>query len=606
MPARPKSLALLCAAAFLPGLALHAQQPSAVLNEKDKGKAEVITAKPEVPPAKVAAPPVAEAKEASKPPKTERIIKEGMERSQVMKTLGYLTDVIGPRLTGSPGLKRANEWTRDKLAEWGLKDAHLEPWGPFGRGWTLRGFSAQVVEPQCIPLIAFPKAWSVGTEGKVTADLVYFDAKAEADFAKYKGKLKGKVVLSSPPMPAPAHFEAQGKRMTDADLLKLADAPAPGDLPRRLGPTADLLAQMALARKKLVFFIEEGALAVLDPSRTGDGGTIFVAQAAAPRAGGFGLPIPGVRRINVWDKDAPKNIPQVAVAKEHYNRLVRMIEQGESPKIALDLAVEFHDADLMAYNTVAEIPGTDLKDEVVMLGGHMDSWHAGTGATDNAAGVSACMEAVRILKALDLKPRRTIRIALWSGEEEGLFGSRAYVKEHLGDSPAAVGAMMFGGSASAPRVVTKKPDYEKFSAYFNLDNGTGKVRGVYLQGNEAVRPIFRRWLAPFRDLGASTLSISNTGGTDHLAFDGIGLPGFQFIQDEIEYDTRTHHSNQDVFDRIQADDMKQASVILASFVYNTAMRDEKLPRKSPAPAPGTSAGPTAAIAPRPTVTAEQD
>jgi Zn-dependent M28 family amino/carboxypeptidase len=233
--------------------------------------------------------------------------------------------------------------------------------------------------------------------------------------------------------------------------------------------------------------------------------------------------------------------------------------------------VQFQDQDLMGYNTIADIPGSDLKDEVVMLGGHMDSWHGGTGATDNAAGVAVAMEAARILQALNLKPRRTIRVALWSGEEQGLLGSRAYVKEHFGELSAP----------PQPKLVTK-PEYDKFAGYFNLDNGTGKIRGVYLQGNEAVRPLFRQWLAPFRDLGAQTLSISNTGGTDHLAFDAIGLPGFQFIQDEIEYETRTHHSNQDVFDRIQADDMKQAATIMAAFVYQTAMRDEKLPRK-PAP-----------------------
>ena len=285
----------------------------------------------------------------------------------------------------------------------------------------------------------------------------------------------------------------------------------------------------------------------------------------------------------------------MVIATEHYNRLVRMLDQGESLKMEVDLAVEFHDDDLMAYNTVAEIPGTDLKDELVMLGGHMDSWHSGTGATDNAAGVSVAMEAVRILKALDLKPRRTIRIALWTGEEQGLLGSRGYVSEHFQkiSRPARRAAHVRSdgrcdceGRAPQPKSESEseadsapKPEHAKFSAYFNLDNGTGKVRGVYLQGNEAVRPIFRKWLQPFRDMGATTLTISNTGGTDHQSFDAVGLPGFQFIQDQIDYSTRTHHSNQDVYDRIQADDMKQAAVIMAAFVYNTAMLDEKLPRK---------------------------
>jgi Zn-dependent M28 family amino/carboxypeptidase len=265
-----------------------------------------------------------------------------------------------------------------------------------------------------------------------------------------------------------------------------------------------------------------------------------------------------------------------------------MIQQGEKLRMVVDIASQFHDDDLMAYNTIAEIPGSDLKDEVVMLGGHLDSWHSGTGATDNAAGVSAAMEAVRILKTLDLKPRRTVRIGLWTGEEQGLLGSRAFVAQHFGKSPeprtATTGtpetsAAQRESSSGRPAASEPKPEYAKFSAYFNLDNGTGKIRGVYMQGNEAVRPIFRKWLQPFREMGASTLTLSNTGGTDHQSFDGIGLPGFQFIQDEIHYNTRTHHSNQDVYDQIQADDMKQAAVILASFVYNTAMLDEKLPRK---------------------------
>ena len=323
---------------------------------------------------------------------------------------------------------------------------------------------------------------------------------------------------------------------------------------------------------------------LVDPSTQGDGGTFFVQSATVP-----GAPLPGpgqagARRVSPYDKDAPKIIPQLVLSKEHYNRLVRMCEQGEKVKIAVDLAVQFHDEDLMSYNTVAEIPGSDLKDEIVMLGGHMDSWHSGTGATDNGAGVSVAMEAIRILQALNLKPRRTVRIGLWSGEEEGLLGSRAFVKDHFGKSASNA---MFGRhrpKPAQPSDSSPKPEFDKFSVYFNLDNGTGKIRGVYMQGNEAVRPIFRKWLEPFREMGATTLTVSNTGGTDHQSFDGIGLPGFQFIQDEIEYDTRTHHSNQDVFDRIQADDMKQASVIMAAFVYNAAMADQKLPRK---PAPST-------------------
>lgn len=526
----------------------------------------------------------------------ERIKDEGMNRSQVMKTLSYLTDVIGPRLTNSPNMKRANEWTRDEMTRWGLQNAHLEPWGPFGRGWALKRFSAQVTEPQSIPLIAFPKAWSPGTNGPITADVVYLNAKDDAELQQFKGRLKGAIVLTSPMREVKARFEAMSTRRDEKDLLSLADAPEPRAGQRRsFQMTPEQRAAMTFGVKKYQFLLDEGAAVAIDPSRIGDGGTIFVQSATVPQPIPM-QPGPNTRGISAYDKSAPKLTPQLVMAVEHYNRLVRMLEAGEKVKISVDLAVEFQDTDLMGYNTIAEIPGTDLKDEIVMLGGHMDSWHSGTGATDNGAGVAVGMEAVRIIQALGLKPRRTIRIALWSGEEQGLLGSRAYVAEHFGKMetpPAAAGAGNGNGTANsspaAPVLITK-PDYEKLSAYFNLDNGTGKIRGVYLQGNEAVRPLFRQWLLAFRDRpedktswGASTLSISNTGGTDHLAFDAIGLPGFQFIQDEIEYDTRTHHSNQDVFDRIQGDDMKQAATIMAAFVYNAAMLDQKLPRK---PMPG--------------------
>jgi carboxypeptidase Q len=604
---------------LLPVLAIYAQQPppsttTPTEQPTAKAAAKVETTKPSTDP-------------------IERIKEEGLKHSQVMATLSYLTDVIGPRLTGSPNMKRANEWTRDKLAAWGTSNAHLEAWGPFGRGWSLKRFSAQIVEPQCIPLIGFPKAWSPGVDGTLEAKVVYFDAKNEADFAAYKGRLKGTIVLTSPVREVGARWEPLANRKTDSELLALADAAepaargggrrggpaqaanagapaAPGAVPvadARAGANApaggppragrfnspEFRAQMEIQRKKAQFLAEEGVALLVDPSTQGDGGTFFVQSATVP---GAPLPTPGgqpgARRVSPYDKDAPKITPQVVLAKEHYNRLVRMCEQGERLKMKVDLAVQFHDDDLMSYNTVAEIPGTDLKDELVMLGGHMDSWHSGTGATDNGAGVSVAMEAVRILQALNLKPRRTIRIALWSGEEEGLLGSRAFVKDHFGKSPSGFGPPAGGGNGEAAVArdaseSSPKPEFDKFSAYFNLDNGTGKVRGVYMQGNEAVRPIFRKWLQPFRELGATTLTISNTGGTDHQSFDGIGLPGFQFIQDEIEYDTRTHHSNQDVFDRIQADDMKQASVIMAAFVYNAAMMDQKLPRK-PATRPESS------------------
>ncbi|HSE30501.1 MAG TPA: M20/M25/M40 family metallo-hydrolase [Pyrinomonadaceae bacterium] len=527
----------------------------------------------------------------------ERIKDEGMNRSQVMNTLSYLSDVIGPRLTASPNMKRANEWTRDQLTRWGLQNGHLESWGPFGRGWSLKRFSAQVTDPQAIPLIAYPKAWSPGFTAPLNADVVYVDARTEADLEKFKGKLNGKIVLTAPLREVSAHFDSQGSRLTEKDLLTLADAPEPRPGGNRGNFPRNAAAAFQLASAKMRMFDQEGVALLVDPGR-GDGGTIFVQSATVvPRA--TGAVSGGPAAVRVQDKNA-KVIPQIVLAIEHYNRIVRMLQAGEPVKMAVDLAVAFQDTDLMGYNTIAEIPGTDLKDEIVMLGGHMDSWHSGTGATDNAAGCAVAMEAVRIIQALGLKPRRTIRIALWSGEEQGLLGSRAYVAEHFGTlapattssaPPTGTPASGNGNGNSAgngaqtqvPMALTRKPEYERFSGYFNLDNGTGKIRGVYLQGNEGIRSLFRQWLAPFRDMGATTLTISNTGGTDHLSFDGIGLPGFQFIQDEIEYDTRTHHSNQDVFDRIQADDMKQASTIMAAFVYNTAMRDEKLPRK---PAPG--------------------
>jgi len=534
----------------------------------------------------------------------QRIKDEGMNRSQVMQTLSYLSDVIGPRLTASPGMKRANEWTRDELTKWGLQNAHLEAWGPFGRGWTLKRFSAQVSEPTAFPLIAYPKAWSPGLAAPLTADVVYVDAKTEADLDKFKGKLNGKIVLTAPTREIAAHFEAPGTRLNEKDLLILADAPEPrtSDF-RNFRNNPQFRAAQEFNSAKLRFFQAEGAALLVDPSR-GDGGTLFVQSASVPqppRDPNAPAPTgPPNRGIQPWDKSAPKITPQIALSAEHYNRIVRMLQAGEPVKMTVDLSVAWQDADLNGYNTIAEIPGTDLKDEIVMLGAHMDSWHSGTGATDNAAGCAVVMEAVRIIQALGLKPRRTIRVALWTGEEEGLLGSRAYVAEHFGTlnpatsstAPSTGGANTRGmnngngngngntsESAAGPTLV-KKAEYEKLSGYFNLDNGTGKIRGVYLQGNEAIRALFRQWLTPFRDMGAATLTIANTTGTDHLSFDAIGLPGFQFIQDEIEYDTRTHHSNQDVFDRIQGDDMKQAATIMAAFVYQTAMRDEKLPRKA--------------------------
>jgi hypothetical protein len=592
-----------------------------------------------------------------------RIRDEGMNRSQVMQTLSYLTDVIGPRLTASPNLKRANEWTRDRLTSFGLNNAHLEPWGPFGRGWSLKRFSAQVIEPQAIPLIAYPKAWSPGFDQPLVGDVVYIDARVEADLANYRGKLGGTIVLFSPPRDLEARWEPLATRMSDTDLLRHANADG-GNAPTTGSPRSmsaaerrDMLAgaigrvgagrsatqpatttqaaatspttrpdrSFALNRALWAMVAKEHVGVLVTPSPQFDGGTLLVSAATTPQSQATSRPTTGPsgatsRPSNThpaWAKDAVDVPPQIVVATEQYNRLVRMIEQGARPRMEVDLQVQFHDDPdvITPCNTVAEIEGSDLKEQLVMVGGHLDSWHSGTGATDNGAGVAAAMEAVRIIRACDLHPRRTIRIALWTGEEEGLLGSKAYVAQHFGKyesttQPATqpstgpttrptfagrrsggrrfTGRGTEGGNSSATEPATTQSvarklirgeEYEKLSVYFNLDVGTGKIRGVYMQSNEAVRPIFRHWLAPFADMGAQTLSLSNMGGTDHLSFDDVGLPGFQFIQDPIEYWTRTHHTNFDVYDRIQAEDLKQASVILASFVYEAAMADERMPRK---------------------------
>jgi len=524
-----------------------------------------------------------------------KIKEEGMKHSQVMDILSYLTDVPGPRLTGSPNIRAAQEWAKQKLAAWGLQNAHLEAWGPFGRGWSLEGFSANMTKPHFSPLIAYPKAWSPSTNGVVRAQPVYFNAKTDADLEKFKGRLKGAIVLLAEPREVKAHFEALSHRQSDEDLLKLANAePVTGQGGgRNFRMTDEQRAAAAFLNKKWLMAQDEGAALVLEPGR-GDGGTMFVQSATLA----YPENTPREKQKTIRDKDAPAFVPQVVVAAEHYNRIIRMMQRGAPVTLEFNVSTKYYDQDLMSHNVVAEIPGTDLKDEIVMLGAHFDSWHSGTGATDNAAGSAVCMEALRILQTLGFKPRRTIRIGLWSGEEQGLLGSRAYVADHFGKRLGADTRFGPGQPPAEPQTPPQfelKADHEKFAGYFNLDNGTGKIRGIYLQGNEQVRPIFQAWFASFkdligagpvdpkaspRDLPVATLSIANTGGTDHLSFDGVGLPGFQFIQDQIEYDTRTHHSNMDVYDRIQEDDMKQAATIMAAFVYNTAMRDKKLPRKA--------------------------
>ena len=518
-----------------------------------------------------------------------KIKEEAMTHSQVMDTLSYITDVTGARLTNSPNIHQAQEWAKNKLASWGLQNVHLEAWGPFGRGWSLEGFAISLVKPHYAPLIAYPKAWSPSTNGAVRGSVVYLDASTADELEKYKGKLKGAIVLIDKPREVKAHFDPEGRRMSDNDLWRLANAEPQGGGPgRRFEFTPEQRAAMELLNKKWQMVAAEGAAVVLEPGR-GDGGNMLVSAVNIPAA----TDTPPDRRTRPWAKDATGVIPQAVVTVEHYNQMIRMLERGAKVEVEVNINARFYDQDLMSHNLVAEIPGGDLKDEVVMLGAHFDSWHSGTGATDNAAGSAVMMEAMRILQTLGLKPRRTIRLALWSGEEQGLLGSRAYVAEHfakrIDPNPQP------GNTANAQ--FEFKPEWEKLAGYFNVDNGTGKIRGIFLQGNEAVRPIFRAWFAPFKDMvgttktnGMATLTIAGTSGTDHIAFDAVGLPGFQFIQDPLEYDTRTHHYNMDVYDRVQEDDMKQMAAIVAAFVYNTAMRDQKLPRKAMPGQPNARAG----------------
>jgi carboxypeptidase Q len=501
-----------------------------------------------------------------------KIKNEGLTRSQVMDLASYLSDVYSPRLAGSPMLRKGAEWVQSKFKEWGLENIHTEKYD-FGRSWELKKFSSHMIEPAYSPLIAWPKAWTPGTGGVVKAEAIRVDIASESDFDKYRGKLKGLFILSQPAREVEAHFTPLGRRYSDEDLTKIETAPEPdqggrfGQMRRPGG-----MPNRQLMRKIADFWVSEGVAAVLEPGR-GDGGTLTVAS-GGDRA-----------------KDAPKVAPQVVVAVEQYNRMCRILEKNIKVQLEIEIQAEYLDAEFNDLNIVAELPGTDKKDELVMLGGHFDTWHSGTGATDNAAGCAVAMEALRILKASGLKPRRTVRIGLWGGEEEGLLGSRAYVGEHFASRPAPPANA--GADPEAARRAymnmmqtppTIKPDHARLSAYYNYDNGTGKIRGIYLQGNDEVRPIFEAWIQPFRDMGVTAVTIRNTSGTDHLSFDSVGLPGFQFIQDEVEYETRTHHTNMDVYDRLQKGDLMESAVIMASFVYHTAMRDQKLPRK-PLPAP---------------------
>jgi carboxypeptidase Q len=494
-----------------------------------------------------------------------RIRYEGFRNSKIMETASGLMDGIGPRLTGSPNLKHANEWTRDQLTAFGLTNAHLESWGPFGRGWANQFVSVRMVSPDTAPFIAYAKAWTPGTNGPVKAKCVRVKIADKKDFDKYRGKLAGIIALFGPDPDVKVVDKPMFERLGDKELADIAQYQLPNE--KSGFRFSEYLKRMAFQKEVAKFLADEKVLAIVDHGYGNfGGGTVFV------QSGGS------------WKTGETVSVPAVTVALEQWDRVARLLEQKKDVELELNVTNAFYDDDPMQYNTVAEIPGTDKekKDEVVMLGAHLDSWHAGTGATDNGAGTVVMMEAARILKALDVKPRRTIRIALWTGEEEGLLGSQNYVQQHFGGRPAMDDPDMKGMPTLIRREagpVTLKPEQTKLAAYFNVDNGSGKIRGVYLQENAAVEPIFEAWMQPFHDLGMSAITMRNTGGTDHLSFDAVGIPGFQFIQDPLDYDTRTHHSNMDVYDRLQADDLKQAAVIVAGFVYNAAMRDQMLPRK---------------------------
>jgi carboxypeptidase Q len=522
-----------------------------------------------------------------------RIRDEGLSRSQVMETLFWLTDRYGPRLTGSPQAIEAGDWTMKKMTEWGLANVHKEEWD-FGKSWSLVRFSAHMTEPRVQPLIGFPKTWSVGTDGPVTADVVRATIASEADFAKYKGQLRGKIVLSQPsravrmlegpiivrmddaltreaettPVPAqrgrgPATGSGRAPSAGSGQVAAGAgggDAAAAGDQPDQpAGQPGGGRSNLQFQARLQQFYKDEGVLAVFDRGSDSDTANVGSDLSVNQQHPDGGTIFPGT--IN--RATAPSGAPQVTLAVEHYNRMVRLLEHNVPVKVELDLKVQFHDA-AKGFNLIGEIPGTDLASEVVMLGAHFDSHPFATGATDNATGSTAMLEAMRILKTLGVKPRRTIRVGLWTGEEQGLLGSRAYVTAHFAD----------------PQTMQLKPEHAKLAAYFNLDNGTGRIRGVWMQSNLAVRPIFEQWIAPLKDLGVTILGPRSVSSTDHVSFDAVGLPGFQFVQDRLEYNSRTHHSNMDTYDHVQRDELVQQATVAAVFAFDAAMRDDKLPRKA--------------------------
>jgi hypothetical protein len=509
----------------------------------------------------------------------QRIRDEGLGHSHVMEYASALDDDIGPRLTGSANLKHANEWTRDQFTAMGCSNAHLEDWGEFGMGWQQLNTWVRMTAPDTAVFIAQAAPWSPATNGAINAPAIWIDVKDAKGLDRYKGKLAGKIVLFGAMRDVPPVDKPLFVRLDDAELKKLTEYPIK---PRnREEFLQQYMKRLELRQKVGQFLADERALAVITPSRDGrdgggSGGTIFDDSGA-----GFGW--------EAYKRETANPLPVVVMAIENYGRVYRLLKAYVPVTMEMNVDTKFTGDHEHGYDTIAEIPGTDpkLKDEVVMVGGHLDSWASGTGATDNGAGTVVAMEVMRILNTLQVKPRRTIRVALWTGEEEGEFGSYGYVKQHFGNVPLSTAP----DQLKLPEWVRKpagpvqlKPDQQKISGYFNVDNGSGKVRGIYLQENAAIAPIFAQWIEPLKDLGVTTLTMRNTGGTDHEAFDAVGIPGFQFIQDPLDYGSRTHHSNMDTYERLQPQDLAQAATVEAIFVYNTAMRDQMLPRK-PLPHP---------------------
>jgi len=499
---------------------------------------------------------------------------EGLTHSHVMEYASALMDGIGPRLTGSPNVKHANEWTRDQFAAMGCSNAHLEDWGEFGMGWQQLNTWTRMASPDTAVFITQAAPWSPSTNGTVSGQAIWMDVNKDEDLEKYKGKLAGKVVLLGDMREVKPVDKALFERMDEKELAKEVEHPL---IPEPGYFTPELMKRVELRQKVAQMLSAEHALAVILPSRDGrnnggSGGTIFVDSSRG--LGWF-----------IYQRDHAQPLPVVIMAIENYGRVYRLLKANVPVTIELNVDVKFTGDHEHGFDTIAEIPGTDpkLKDEVVMVGGHLDSWASATGATDNGAGTVVAMEVMRILNTLQVKPRRTIRVGLWTGEEQGLFGSIGYVKQHFGFAPLSTAP----DQIKLPEWMRKpagplelKPDQQKISGYFNVDNGTGKILGVYLQENVAEAPIFTQWIEPLKDLGVTAISVRNTEGTDHESFDAVGVPGFQFIQDKLDYSSRTHHSNMDTYERLQPGDLAQAATVEAIFVYNTAMRDQMLPRKA--------------------------